>query len=179
MALSKPSRMDGRYGGDEPAMAHVIGRFWRRWLPSFWEHARFGCTNDQPAITMLPSGAFVRDSHAKFWFVQPVRTKPSLDEPSAFHTDLKRPLMKRRRRATSPLPFLIAELTVFSWETFAHRSAMMMQGACTMAEYQRMVLEKVRAAQLSGIAILFGRGRRAALAPWHRTVRANARRLRG
>jgi hypothetical protein len=87
--------------------------------------------------------------------------------------------MKRlRRKAINPLPFLIAELTIFSWETMAHRTSMMMLGLCTTAEYQRMVLEKVRAAQLSGTAILFGRGSSAVLAPWHRTVRANARRLR-
>jgi hypothetical protein len=36
--------------------------------------------------------------------------------------------MKQR---TSALPFLIAELTIFSWETLAHRTSMMMQGACT------------------------------------------------
>lgn len=58
--------------------------------------------------------------------------------------------MKRQtRRAAAPRPLLLAELTVFSWEAMARRASMMMQGTCTATEYQRMMLEKMRAAQLS------------------------------
>jgi len=78
------------------------------------------------------------------------------------------------------LPFLIAELTWFSWETIAYRSWLIAQGTCSAAEYQRMALEKLTAAYLSSAAIALRpkRGLNAALAPWHRRARANARRLR-
>ncbi len=86
--------------------------------------------------------------------------------------------MKHRRRSATPMPLLLFELGLFSWETMVRRTSMMMQGVCTAAEYQRMLLEKVHAAQLSGKAILRGRDSKTVLAPWHRAVRANARRLR-
>ena len=87
--------------------------------------------------------------------------------------------MKRQtRRAAAPRPLLLAELTVFSWEAMARRASMMMQGTCTAAEYQRMMFEKMRAAQRSAVAILLDQGVGAALAPWHRAARTNVRRLR-
>lgn len=62
-----------------------------------------------------------------------------------------------------------------------HRGWMMAAGNCSPAEYQRMVLEKIEAAQRSAL-VLWGpwwaTGVAAALAPWHRKARANARRLR-
>jgi hypothetical protein len=87
--------------------------------------------------------------------------------------------MKRRtKKVAAPLPLLLAELTVFSWETMARRAAMMVQGTCSTAEYQRMLLEKMRAAQLSAAAVALNRGLLAILQPWHQQTRANARRLR-
>jgi hypothetical protein len=41
-----------------------------------------------------------------------------------------------------------------------------------------MVTEKAAAMQLSGLAILHGRGKRQVLAPWHKRATANAKRLR-
>jgi hypothetical protein len=87
--------------------------------------------------------------------------------------------MKRQtRKVAAPLPLLLAELTVFSWETMARRAAMMVQGTCSTAEYQRMLFEKMRAAQLSAAAVALDRGLLATLQPWHQATRANALRLR-
>ena len=47
-----------------------------------------------------------------------------------------------------------------SWETIARQSLMMVQRTCSPAEYQRMVTEKAAAMQLSGLAMLRGRGKR-------------------
>jgi len=71
-------------------------------------------------------------------------------------------------------------LALFSWETIARRSWLIAQGTCSAAEYQRMTLEKFTAAYLSSAALLLRpkRGLNAALVPWHRRARANARRLR-
>jgi hypothetical protein len=41
-----------------------------------------------------------------------------------------------------------------------------------------MVFEKAAALQQSAIAMMTGRGKKAALAPWHKRATANARRLR-
>jgi len=72
----------------------------------------------------------------------------------------------------------MAELMMASWETIARRSLMMVQGTCSPKEYQRMAMEKAAALQQSAIAVMTGRGKRAALAPWHKRAAANARRLR-
>jgi hypothetical protein len=73
---------------------------------------------------------------------------------------------------------MMAELALASWETIARRTAMIARGACTPAEYQRMVMEKAAALQQSALAVMTGRGEKAALQPWHRRATANARRLR-
>jgi hypothetical protein len=73
---------------------------------------------------------------------------------------------------------MAAELMMASWETIARRSLMMVQGTCSPAEYQRMVKEKAAAMQLSGLAMLRGRGKRQMLGPWHKRATANAKRLR-
>ncbi|HKM69837.1 MAG TPA: hypothetical protein VJX94_07180 [Stellaceae bacterium] len=87
--------------------------------------------------------------------------------------------MKRlSRRHTRALPLMMAELAMASWETIARRTAMIVQGTCTSAEYQRMVMEKAAALQQSTIAVMTGRGKKAALAPWHKRATANAKRLR-
>jgi hypothetical protein len=83
------------------------------------------------------------------------------------------------RRTKKPLPALLAELTLASWQTIALRVGMMAAGTCSPAEYQRMLAEKLRAAQKSAMAMLLpARGRdRAVLAPWHHAAAANAKRL--
>jgi hypothetical protein len=73
---------------------------------------------------------------------------------------------------------MMAELALASWETITRRTAMIARGACTPAEYQRMVMEKAAALQQSALAVMTGRGRKAALRPWHWRATANARRLR-
>jgi hypothetical protein len=85
--------------------------------------------------------------------------------------------MKKHRRS-QPLPLLLAELAFASWETIAWRGAMMAGGSCSAAEYRRMLDEKMRAAQLSALALMRGRDPAVVLAPWHRAASANARRLR-
>lgn len=75
----------------------------------------------------------------------------------------------------------MTELAFASWETLMHRTAMMVQGSCSPAEYHRMVMEKAEAAHHSMLAMMRP-GRHAdmsaLLAPWHRRARANAKRLR-
>ena len=82
-------------------------------------------------------------------------------------------LSSRRRR---PLPLMVAELMMASWETIAR--LMMAKGTCSPAEYRRMAMEKAAAMQLSALAVMGGRGKRRALAPWHKRATANAKRLR-
>jgi hypothetical protein len=86
--------------------------------------------------------------------------------------------MKRTYRRPRPLSLMMAELAIASWETIARRTTMIARGVCTPAEYQRMVMEKTAALQQSAMAVLTGRGQKAALAPWHKRARANAKRLR-
>jgi hypothetical protein len=86
--------------------------------------------------------------------------------------------MKKPSRKRRPLPLMMTELMLASWETIALRSLMMASGACSPAEYQRMALEKAAAFQQSALAAMTGRGQQAVLAPWHRRATANARRLR-
>ena len=73
---------------------------------------------------------------------------------------------------------MLTELITASWETMARRSLMMVQGTCSPVEYQRMATEKAAAMQLSALAMMGGRGKRQALAPWHKRATANAKRLR-
>jgi hypothetical protein len=81
-------------------------------------------------------------------------------------------------RHSRPLPVMMAELAMASWETIARRTAMIARGTLSPAEYQRMVIEKAAALQQSALAVMTGRGKKAALAPWHKRATANARRLR-
>lgn len=83
----------------------------------------------------------------------------------------------RRRKAT---PLVWTELAAASWETMAWRLGMMAWGTLPAAEYQRMVTEKLLAAQQSAFALMLPMQDlgTAALAPWHRAAAANARRLR-
>ena len=73
---------------------------------------------------------------------------------------------------------MMARLTAASLETIFHRTAMMANGTCSPAEYQRMVTEKTAAAQRSMVAMMTGKGPLAVLAPFSSRARANAKRLR-
>jgi hypothetical protein len=92
--------------------------------------------------------------------------------------DQFRAMKRLSRRRTRALPLMMAELAMASWETIARRTAMIARGTITTAEYQRMVMEKAAALQQSAIAVMTARGKKAALAPWHKRATANARRLR-
>lgn len=82
------------------------------------------------------------------------------------------------KRISRNFPAMMTQLTLSSWETIYHRSLMMAQGTLSVAEYQRMVMEKAAAAQASALALMSGRGHAAAVAPYLVRSRANARRLR-
>jgi hypothetical protein len=84
-------------------------------------------------------------------------------------------MTKKRSRN---FPAMMTQLTLSSWETIFHRTLMMAQGNCSVAEYQRMVMEKAAALQASTLAVMTGRGHAAAVAPYLMRSRANARRLR-
>jgi hypothetical protein len=83
-----------------------------------------------------------------------------------------------KKRSPAALPAMMTELTFASWETIFRRGLLMAQGACSAAEYQRMVAEKAEALRASSMALLTGRGQAAAVAPYLNKARANARRLR-
>jgi hypothetical protein len=89
-------------------------------------------------------------------------------------------MTKRRGSGATAMavPLMMAELTMSSWETIWRRSAMITNGSCTWAEYQRMVIEKVGAAQGSALAMMHNASVAATLSPWHRQAKANAKRLR-
>jgi hypothetical protein len=87
-------------------------------------------------------------------------------------------MRKRSPQLTYMLPFTMARLAAASWETIFHRMLQMAQGACTAAEYQRMMAEKVAAMEMAAVAAMTGRGEKAVMAPFLRAARANARRLR-
>jgi len=76
------------------------------------------------------------------------------------------------------LPIMWTELAIASWETVWHRTTLMASGECSLAEYERMVAEKMKAAYLSGLALAAGKDAQAVLRPYHRGATANAKRLR-
>jgi hypothetical protein len=95
--------------------------------------------------------------------------------------------MKKTRRCfrseshvfqTVRLPAMMTEMMLSSIETIARRSWMLAQGKCSPTECMRMVLEKQQALALSGFALLRGASAASILAPFHRGVTANAKRLR-
>jgi hypothetical protein len=77
------------------------------------------------------------------------------------------------------LPMMMTELAMASWETVWHRTALMVTGACTTEEYERMVHEKMHALQLSSVALMTGQEPEAIFRPFHNRATANAKRLRG
>ena len=76
------------------------------------------------------------------------------------------------------LSAMTTEMMSSSFETMARRSWMLAQGKCSPTECARMVLEKQQALALSGFALLMGASATSILAPFHRGVTANAKRLR-
>jgi hypothetical protein len=82
------------------------------------------------------------------------------------------------KRISRNFPAMMTQLTLSSWETIYHRSLMMAQGTLSVAEYQRMFMEKAAAVQASTLALMSGQGHAAAVAPYLVRSRANARRLR-
>ena len=83
------------------------------------------------------------------------------------------------RRAAPFFPLMMVELAMAASETIFHRTWLMATGQCSPAEYQRMLAEKVKAAELTGRLVMSPRADSSALlAPWHRAARRNARRLR-
>lgn len=89
--------------------------------------------------------------------------------------------MAKKTPALVPLPVMLTELTLASWETIARRTWMMASGTCTRAEYHRMMLEKTSAAQRSAALLLEPSAMfdvAAIIAPWHGRAASNARRLR-
>lgn len=73
---------------------------------------------------------------------------------------------------------MMTELAVASTETILHRTVTMATGDCTVAEYTRMVTEKMTASTLATGALLTGESIEAVLAPYHSRATANAKRLR-
>jgi len=87
--------------------------------------------------------------------------------------------MTRKRRTAVPLPLMMAQLTFASMETIARRTLMMARGTCSPAEYRRMVHEKARALQVSGMRAARGQTNPASLlTPFLSRASANAKRLR-
>lgn len=90
-------------------------------------------------------------------------------------------MRRRRSRAPKTLPLMMSQLALSSWEVIARRSLLMAQDRCSPFEYQRMVLEKVRAAQRSAATLMTSWGRpklTAVLSPWHQEAAKNVKRLR-
>jgi hypothetical protein len=89
-----------------------------------------------------------------------------------------------RRRTATLLPMMLVQMATASVETIARRTTMIATGRCSAAEYQRMVAEKAKAAMETAVVLAKpGAAKRKniatkALAPWHRAVVANAKRLR-
>jgi hypothetical protein len=85
--------------------------------------------------------------------------------------------MARRKPPAAPL--MLAQIVLASSETIAHRWWLMATGSCSAEEYQRMVLEKLKASQqMSAAALSTDASLAKFFAPWYRATRANARRLR-
>ena len=77
-----------------------------------------------------------------------------------------------------PLPQMLTELALSSWETIARRTALMALGQCSVAEYASMITEKLGAVQTSKLTMMTGGTAAAILEPWHTGATENAKRLR-
>lgn len=87
-------------------------------------------------------------------------------------------MKKHASHSAFALPSMMTSLAMASWETIFHRTMMMAQGTCSVAEYQRMMMEKAAAIHSSTIALMTGGTQTAVLAPFVTRARANAKRLR-
>ncbi len=76
------------------------------------------------------------------------------------------------------LPIMMTELAMASWETIWHRTALMVNGTCTFAEYESMLSEKMGALTQSSAALFAGMEPTDVLRPYHVKATANAKRLR-
>src|SRR5580693_2304799 len=72
------------------------------------------------------------------------RSPPAVQAPRLV-ARLRPPQVIPMSKRTRNLPAMMTELTLSSWETIFHRSLLMAQGTCSVAEYQRMVMEKAAA----------------------------------
>jgi hypothetical protein len=70
-------------------------------------------------------------------------------------------------------------MAVASWETIWHRVTLAASGQLTAEECERMIGEKMTAAEQSTKAMLSGESAEQMLAPYHHHATQNARRLRG
>jgi hypothetical protein len=84
------------------------------------------------------------------------------------------------RRPRFPNPFQFFTFGLSSAEVIARRTALMLKGTCTPAEYGRMVGEKASLGLATALRLSSGRmpGADALLAPWRSAVGANVKRLR-
>ena len=73
---------------------------------------------------------------------------------------------------------MIAGLAIASWETMFHRTWLMATGACSLAEYEAMMSEKMAASVEAAMAFMGGQGSHAMLTPYLDRAEANATRLR-
>ena len=91
---------------------------------------------------------------------------------------LEMAMRNRGSAGAMAVPMMMAEMTLASWETIFRRTMMMAGGSCSASEYQKMLLEKMGAAQASTTAMMLTGSVNAALSPWHRASVANVKRLR-
>ncbi|MDB5394265.1 MAG: hypothetical protein JWM91_1771 [Rhodospirillales bacterium] len=79
------------------------------------------------------------------------------------------------------LSLMLADLAISSCDTIASRTKLILTGQCTGAEYRLMVVEKAETAHASFFALASAsplRAFEAAMAPWLRSAKDNAQRLR-
>jgi hypothetical protein len=87
----------------------------------------------------------------------------------------------RKRRKAVPLPLMMMNMTLASWETIVRRTMLIAERKCSQSEYRRMVGEKAQAAMETGLRLALSGGQASItslMAPWYRRVAANAKRLR-
>ena len=87
-------------------------------------------------------------------------------------------MAKSPYRLSRSLPFMMARLSMASWETIFRRGILIAGGSCGPAEYQRMMTEKADAMRLSASALMANKGPAAVLAPFLARASSNAIRLR-
>jgi hypothetical protein len=87
--------------------------------------------------------------------------------------------MRKRRKAVG-IGAMLAGLGLASAEVIARRGWMIATGACTPAEYRRMIAEKISASQQTARSALSSRRPRmkSLLAPWYSATQRNVERLR-